>query len=100
MVTIFTLGFIPGPNQAYSTHKCKKTQAEIGRGIYCSPFLESAEQYVKPFTFRDKQYTLIVMCRVDPKKVKFALENGTTSTYWVINKNEDIRAYALLFKEC
>ncbi len=35
-------GMIPGPAQAHENDRCKKTGRIVGKGIYCTPNIETA----------------------------------------------------------
>ena len=42
---IMNKGLIPGLAQAYEDTKCRKTGKTIGKGIYCTPNIETARSY-------------------------------------------------------
>ena len=67
----------------------------MGVGVYCTPNLPTAMGYTNQFKIHDKKYILVIMCKVQPDKVKFS----QVTDYWVINDPQYIVPYALLFKE-
>ncbi len=42
---IMNEGMIPGPAQAYENGTCIKTGRIVGKGIYCTPIIETARSY-------------------------------------------------------
>jgi len=79
----------PGPNQLYSQYKAVDGET-IGKGIYCTPKLEVAEEYAsKCEQFGTK---VIIQARVRPD----AIRDCGVNDYWVINNHEDIRPYGLI----
>jgi hypothetical protein len=51
-------GMIPGIAQAYENDKCKKTGKTVGKGIYCTPNIETARGYTLSFQFNGGNHRL------------------------------------------
>lgn len=61
-----------------------------GNGIYCSPTLNFAYNY--------KNDDVVIMCRVNPKKLRIV--KGKEKTRWIVDGTRNsIRPYILLFKD-
>ena len=84
-------GLIEGWGQAYERSKYLKTGQIVGKGIYCTPKIETAKQYTRSFQFYGGNHRLALQCRVKPESVKYA-----TTDYWVMNNASDIRPYGIL----
>ena len=96
---------IPGIRQRYENvdnirewtifqgyHKC-------GRGVYLTPIIEEAEKYAETEYFLGKAFKLIMMCRVNPKKIREP-DRGNENPFWILNGNsKEIRPYRILIKE-
>ena len=87
-----------GANQAYRNDiAVNNPSAKVGTGIYCSPHFQECFSYANPIKISDKEYRLILQCRVRPSKIKVC---DGKEEYWVINDSKDIRPYGvLLIKE-
>jgi len=100
---IFEKGFLPGGAQAY--------RREAGKGVYCSPKPNSAEEYSQTMEILceggKKQFKLMFQVCVNPYEVKIP---ESRPDYWVAPNEEgaldngiskdNIRPYGILIKEC
>lgn len=89
--SIIKSGFRPGPGQACrgSTNLNHISCAgPVGEGIYCSPYISTAEGYNKAI-----RYFCILQCRVNPTYLKVA-----SAQNWVLNDPKYIRPYKLLVR--
>lgn len=75
----------------------------FGKGIYTTPDISVAELYASEFTANRKTYKVVIQNRVNPKTVKIIssytspkTEDG--GTYWITQKEEDIRPYGICVK--
>jgi hypothetical protein len=99
------------------------THNVYGKGIYCSPYVETAAKYAPPISLPtaegEKLYSYVFMCRVNPRNVcnctaapcpeagnpNYTLHITTNDEedYWFVNENngdyENIRTYGLLVRE-
>jgi len=82
------------------TYLDKVTQ--YGNGIYCSPFVDAAEQYCNvggsdilslDTTEGKVSFKLTFMCRANPAKV-----TKWTDKIWTVASADDIRPYGVLIK--
>jgi len=84
---ILSGGLRAGSGQVY--------QNEVGRGIYCTPYMSDAEAYASKTTLQHNGETrtvqIVLQCRVRPSAIKKTSREG----YWVINNPKDIRPCAL-----
>ena len=84
---ILSGGLRAGSGQVY--------QNEVGRGIYCTPYMSDAEAYASKTTLQHNGETrtvqIVLQCRVRPSAIKKTSRDG----YWVINNPKDIRPCAL-----
>jgi hypothetical protein len=74
-----------GGGQAYQNAPSLINGSTVGNGIYCTPHMDVALAYAKPF-FQinpSAEYCVIFQCRVNPSKMKIP---STMQTYWVINE--------------
>lgn len=97
---ILTSGFRAGAGQAYRSHRCVKTGAPIGTGVYCTPGLPIAEGYAgEGHDFNGRKIIFVMQCRVNPAKIKHCHDYATNpNAYWVLNDPKDIRPYRVLIK--
>ena len=80
-------------------HRGKK----VGRGIYCSPYVNTAKKFAGRTILNGKKYYTVFMLRVKPKKIRHC-ENCEDSRepncFWVLNGENfnEVRPYRILFK--
>ena len=95
---IYTSEFKPGDRQAYEdcddiNHKGNK----VGKGVYCTPRIEEAEQYAGVSKINGKEYKTVLMVRVKTNSIRCPKEK---KDYWIVNgTTEEIRPYRILFKK-
>ncbi len=51
ITSIMKNGIMVGFNNAYATETCRKTGLIIKNGIYCTPYIRTAEGYTRIFEF-------------------------------------------------
>ena len=97
--------FSPGKRQAYEEYEnireiSRNNGYEIcKKGVYLTPKIEEANYYADDDTFNGKRFRMIMMCRVNPKKIREPNRSGL-NPYWILNSNQDeIRPYRILIKE-
>ena len=72
---------------------------KVGEGVYCTPNIETAEEYAGISTINDIQYKTVFMLRVKPDVIR-GCECDFAKDYWVVNgTNDEIRPYRLLYKK-
>lgn len=105
VVSIVQNNLAPGERQFYEKYdnirQITKDQGYIkcGRGVYLTPIIEEAEYWAEKEKFSKKKFKLIMMCRVNPKKIREP-DRGNDNPYWILNGNsEEIRPYRILIKE-
>ena len=105
VVSIVQNNLAPGEGQFYEKYdnirQITKDQGYIkcGRGVYLTPIIEEAEYWAEKEKFSKKKFKLIMMCRVNPKKIREP-DRGNDNPYWILNGNsEEIRPYRILIKE-
>ena len=89
-----------GPGQLYKNFPNirDKNNNQIGIGVYLAPDLSEAENYSKETVVGSVKVKFIVMCRVNPKKIR---EPGRYPVNWIVDDNYDcLRPYRILVKEC
>ena len=60
---------------------------KCGEGVYFIPDFNEAKSYAKTFMYKGKFFEIILMCRVNPYKVRIAsLVNDLES--WIVNGDE------------
>ena len=90
--------FKAGSNQVHEGcddifHPGKK----VGRGVYCTPNVETAEDYSGISEINGIQYNTVLMVRVKPDAIRHCEDSGD---YWVVNGTTDeIRPYRILYKK-
>ena len=85
---------IPGSAQLYENSTAVNNPSEkVGWGIYCSPHFQECFNYTRAVTVENKDYHLVLQCRVKPEKIKVC---EGTEEYWVINEPKNIRPYGIL----
>ena len=76
------------------------TRNAYGKGVYCSPNIETAAEYSEKFTGDDgKTYKIVLQNRVKPSSIKRASDKGGPSDYWYIENEKDIRPYSICVKQ-
>ena len=109
---IINKGFGAGYRQAYefddNINELSKSQyIKCGRGVYCTPKINKAEEYAAEFIMKNSKYKLVFMCRVNPYKIRIAKE---MPIYWIVsgdslsegnikNYDDEIRIYRILLKK-
>ena len=101
---VVRMGFKNGVNQVHKNcedfyHKGKK----VGEGIYCTPFINIAEEYAGIAKINGKEYKIVIMVRVNPSARRHCniCEESRNCKYWVVNATVDeIRPYRILYKKC
>ena len=104
-------GFKKGPAQAYAGDldvgpNSKDLGKNCGHGIYLAPkveickgdnFTKGTMCYTRPVQFENKWYIVLMMCRINPKKIR--VPDGCDRQYYIINQTEDIRPYRIIYEE-
>jgi len=79
-------------------HKGKK----VGNGVYCSPKIETAQEFSGKCNINGKEYSTAIMLRVKPNKRRHCNQCPDSKEpyiYWILNGTPDeIRPYRILFK--
>lgn len=83
------------------------TGQNYGRGIYSTPYISEAVPYIKTFTYKMKDYEVLMQNRINPKY----REKHNNGKYWLVplskqlSKHEEqeivekaIRPYSLLVR--
>ena len=71
-----------------------------GKGVYCSPNIETAARYSRIFTDNNgKKYKIVLQNRVRPSAIKKASDKGGLADYWYIEDGKDIRPYSICVKQ-
>ena len=105
VVSIVQNNLAPGKRQFYEKYdnirQITKDQGYIkcGRGVYLTPIIKEAEYWAEEEKFSKKKFKLIMMCRINPKKIREP-DRGNENPYWILNGNsEEIRHYRIIIKE-
>ena len=105
VVSIVQNNLAPGKRQFYEKYdnirQITKDQGYLkcGRGVYLTPIIKEAEYWAEEEKFSEKKFKLIMMCRINPKKIREP-DRGNENPYWILNGNsEEIRPYRILIKE-
>jgi len=73
---------------------------KVGRGVYCSPKIETAEGYSGISVINGIKYKTVLMNRVKPDAIRQCECAKGNSEYWVVNGTTDeIRPYRILYKK-
>ncbi|CAD8209646.1 unnamed protein product [Paramecium octaurelia] len=93
----------PGSNNGYSQYKCQdefKKEVNVGDGIYFSDQINIClkDGYATYTQVGKKQFAVICMSRVNPRKIRQCKEMEG-KRYFVINNSEDVRPYRILLHE-
>ena len=91
--------FLAGKNQAHSMHEDMFHKGKkVGDGVYCSPYINTANAYSGISEINGKKYYTVLMVRVKPNAIRSCKDQ---SDYWVVNGTDDeIRPYRILYKIC
>ena len=75
---------------------------KVGRGVYCSPRIETAKKFAGIRNINGKKYYTVLMLRVKPSKIRHCYKCNDSKKpyyYWVLNGTPDeIRPYRILYK--
>ncbi|CAD8209648.1 unnamed protein product [Paramecium octaurelia] len=93
----------PGSNNGYSDNLCFdefNNQVKVGIGIYFSNNFNVCikDGYATYSQIGNKQFAVIFMSRVNPRKIKQS-EGMKSHNYFVVNESKDIRPYRILLHE-
>ena len=58
-----------------------------GIGAYFMPDIEEAKKYTSPFSYNGYKYTVVLMCRINPYKVRIA-DIGNNKEYWIVEADK------------
>ncbi len=87
----------PGQLFEYLPNIRDKNNSQIGIGVYLANDINEAEKYSDVVIVGQKRVKFIVMCRVNPKKIR---ETGNYPINWIVDDNYDsLRPYRILVKE-
>ena len=88
----------PGSGQACAqSDDIRHPGQKCGTGVYVTPNINVALSYAGVITLGAKNYSLVIMVRVNPKLVRIA---ATQKDYWIIDgKADQLRPYRLLIKD-
>ena len=94
---IYTNTFVAGKNQVHSQHEDMFHKGrKVGDGVYCSPYIDTANIYSGQTEINGKKYYTVLMVRVKPNAIRSCKDQ---SDYWVVNGTDDeIRPYRILYK--
>ena len=88
--SIYKSKFRPGSGQAHQNeddifHPGKK----VGKGVYCSPKIETAEEYSGISEINGIKYKTVLMTRVKPDAIRQCECTRGNSEYWVVDGTPD-----------
>ena len=105
-------GFRRGDGQAHKNkpniNPLSKFKYNVcGEGVYFTPDINEAKSYTNPILYNGSNYSVVFMCRINPKEVKIA-DIGGGNEYWIVNgdklgdlfgerKINEVRPYRILF---
>lgn len=111
--SILDKGFKAGDGQVHQGYDninelSKKLYPKVGRGVYCSPLISTAQGYSSTINFLGQNYYFVFMCRVNPNYVRMS---SNINDYWVVSGDDlkdpngkkyddQIRPYRILLKKC
>jgi len=73
---------------------------KVGKGVYCSPKIETAEGYSGISEINGIKYKTVLMTRVKPDAIRQCGCTRGNSEYWVVDGTPDeIRPYRILYKK-
>ena len=101
---VIDIGFKAGHRQAHKNCPDQFHKGQlVGEGVYCTPFIKTAEQYAGESEINGKKYKTVIMVRVNPDTIRHCdtCEESRIHQYWVVNGTTDeIRPYRILYKRC
>ncbi|CAF3920245.1 unnamed protein product [Rotaria sp. Silwood1] len=72
----------------------------FGHGVYSTPDINVATKYAKKFSFKGKNYLVLLQNRVNPTTlVKISADRTGVGEYWASPSYEDIRAYGICIRK-
>ena len=91
--------FKPGGAQAFEDEPDANHPGKlVGRGVYCTPLINTADDYAGISNINGTNYKTVLMVRVKPSAIRFS---ASQNDYWVVNGTTDeIRPYRILYKKC
>ena len=94
---IYKSEFKPGDSQGHENHEdINHLGNKVGKGVYCTPFVDVAEKYAGISNINGKCYKTVLMVRVKPSAIRTCEDQ---KDYWVVNGTKDeIRPYRILYK--
>ena len=96
---IYKGSFKKGSGQVHKECNDKFHSGKVGEGVYCTPNIETAEEYCGISEINGKSYKTVLMVRVNPDAVRSCNDCDWASDYWVVNGTTDeIRPYRILYK--
>ena len=95
---IYKKKFKPGCGQVHEDCDDKLHPGhKVGKGVYCTPKIESAEEYAGISEINGEKYKTVLMTRVNPEAIRNC---NCRDDYWVVNGTPDeIRPYRILYKK-
>ena len=90
-----------GPNQVHKDCKDKFHEGKtVGDGAYCTPNIQTAEEYAGISEINGIKYKTVIMVRVKPEAIRCCGDCYFAEDYWVVNGTSDeIRPYRILYKK-
>ena len=90
--------FKPGVNQVHEYHDDIFHKGEkVGQGVYCTPYVDIAENYAGISNINGEKYKTFLMVRVRPDSIRSCEDQ---KDYWVVDgTTDDIRPYRILYKK-
>jgi hypothetical protein len=94
---IYKTNFKKGDNQFHKDHDdINHPGKKVGQGVYCSPKIETAEEYSGECKINDNLYKVVLMTRVKKSAIRTCED---AKDYWVVDGTKDeIRPYRILYK--
>ena len=91
--------FKPGGAQAFEDEPDANHPGKlVGKGVYCTPLINTADDYAGISNINGTNYKTVLMVRVKPSAIRFS---ASQNDYWVVNGTTDeIRPYRILYKKC
>lgn len=100
--SIIGMGFKAGKAQEHKN--CEDSYHpgnKVGEGVYCTPYINIAEEYAGKSEINGIEYKTVIMVRVKPSARRQCVshEESRVNKYWVVNGTPDeIRPYRILYK--
>ena len=95
--------FHPGFGQLHKSCPDKYHPGKnVGKGVYCTPRIETAQQFLGCSEINGKKYQTVLMVRVKPSCIRNCdkCSDSKNDNYWVVSGTTDeIRPYRILYKE-